>query len=125
MTEFEKKLRAMRIAGDTEHMPEGFPTFDSLDEISQKILFARLKSKAFDEASPTDMVLCVVAEMSEKYNMTPVDQVYLLECIKGFMGLAKIEEVEDQIISDISKCIKLGIPKAQINQFLSATLFNS
>lgn len=124
MTEFEKKLRALRITGDTEHIPEGFPTFDDLDEISQKLLITRLKTKAFDEASLSDVVLCVVAEMADKYNMTPVDQVYLLECIRGFMGLSKVEEVEDQIVSGVAKCLKLGIPKAEVNQFLSATLFN-
>ena len=77
MTEFEKKLRAMRLSGDIENIPEGFPTFNQLDELSQKVLTSRIKTKAFEEASHDDIALCVVAEMAEKYDMAPIDQVYL------------------------------------------------
>ena len=123
MTEFEKKLRAMRLSGDTEHIPEGFPTFNQLDELSQKVLTSRIKTKAFEEASQDDIALCVVAEMAEKYDMAPIDQVYLHECIKGLMGIAKMEAAEEEILVGIGKCLKLGISKMKINQFVSSALF--
>lgn len=123
MTDFEKKLKAMRLSGETGYPKEIDDLINSIGSKEAILLEERINTKVTPYYTILDMVHILLHDLTSKYNIKPIDYIYSLLYICKLTQITGVKNYIEPIIdAAIAAMSSGGIPKDVIARTLDQEL---
>lgn len=123
MTDFEKKLKILRLSGKPEDPQEITNIVNSIGPEEAILLEERVNSKIAPYYSVLDMIHILLHDLGDKYDIKPLDYMYSLMYIAKLVQIAGVKSyIEPAMDCMITSMLATGITKEQIMQVFNSEM---